>query len=135
MEKIHLKPVCRLKSKITYLKEVDEGISIGYSRSYITKRKTKIATIPIGYADGLIRGLSNKGEVVINKQRVPIIGKICMDGFMADVTDLENVSVGDDVYIWDNEIITLEEVANLADTINYEIMCCVSDRVPRVFIK
>lgn len=135
MEKIDLKPVCRLKSKVTYLKEVDEGISIGYSRSYITKRKAKIATIPIGYADGLRRGLSNKGEVVINNQRAPIIGKICMDGFMADVTDLENVSVGDNVYIWDNEIITLEEVASLADTINYEIMCCVSDRVPRVFIK
>ena len=134
-EKIHLKPVCKLKSKITFLKEVDSGTSIGYSRSYITTRKTKVATIPIGYADGLSRGLSNKGEVVINKQKAPIIGKICMDGFMADVTDLENVSIGDDVYIWDNEIIKLEELASLCNTINYEIISTVSNRVPRIYIK
>lgn len=133
-EKINLIPTCRLKSKITYLKEVKEGTSIGYSREYITKRKTKVATIPIGYADGLSRNLSNIGEVVINTQKAPIIGKICMDGFMADVTDLENVSVGDDVYIWDNEIITLEEVATKANTINYEILSTISYRVPRVFI-
>lgn len=133
MEKINLKPVCKLKSKITLLKEVGENTSIGYSRSYITKRKTKVATIPIGYADGLRRCLSNKGDVVIKGKRVHIIGKVCMDGFMADVTDLENVSVGDDVYIWDNEIITLEEIAKLSDTINYEIMSTISDRVPRVF--
>jgi len=135
MEKIDLKPVCKLKSKITFLKEVEEGTSIGYSRSYITKKQTKVATIPIGYADGLRRALSNKGEVVINGKKVPIIGNICMDGFMADVTELENVSVGDDVYIWDNEIITLEEVSKQCQTINYEIMCTISNRVPRVFNK
>ena len=135
MEMIDLKPVCKLKSKITFLKEVEAGTSIGYSRSYITTRKTKVATIPIGYADGLRRSLSNKGEVLINGKRVPIIGKVCMDGFMADVTDLEEVSVGDEVYIWDNEIIMLEEVANLCDTINYEIMSTISNRVPRRFIK
>lgn len=132
---LDLKPVCKLKSKITLLKEVGEGTSISYSRSFITKRETKVATIPIGYADGLRRGLSNKGEVVINNKKVPIIGKVCMDGFMADVTDLENVSVGDDVYIWDNNIITLDEVAEKLDTINYEIMSTISDRVPRIFIK
>lgn len=135
MEKIDLKPVCKLKSKITFLKEVEEGTSIGYSRSYITNRKTKVATIPIGYADGLRRALSNKGEVVINKKRVPIIGNICMDGFMADVTELDNVSIGDDVYIWDNEIITLDEIADLCNTINYEIISTISNRVPRVFNK
>lgn len=134
MEKIDLKPVCKLKSKITFLKEVDENTSIGYSRSFITKRKTKVATIPIGYADGFRRGLSNKGKVVINGIKVPIIGNICMDGFMADVTDIEEVAVGDDVYIWDNDTITLEEVANLSDTINYEIMCTISNRVPRIFL-
>ena len=135
MKKIDLKPVCKLKSKITFLKEVDAGTSIGYSRSYITNKKTKVATIPIGYADGLRRALSNKGEVVINGKMVPIIGNICMDGLMADVTELENVALGDDVYIWDNEIITLEEVSKLCDTINYEIMCTISNRVPRVFNK
>lgn len=134
MEKIDLKPVCKLKSKITFLKEVPENTSISYSRKFITKRKTKVATIPIGYADGLRRCLSNKGEVLINCKRVPIIGNVCMDGFLADVTDLADVKVGDDVYIWDNENITLDEVADKCNTINYEIMSTISYRVPRVFI-
>lgn len=134
-EKLNLKPICKLKSKITFLKEVDANTSIGYSRSFITNRKTKVATIPIGYADGLKRILSNKGEVVINGKRVPIIGSVCMDSFMADVTDLEEVSAGDDVYIWDNENVTVEEIAKLCGTINYEIICTISNRVPRVFVK
>lgn len=134
LEKIDLKPICKLKSKITFLKEVETGTSIGYSRSYITNRKTKVATIPIGYADGFSRVLSNKGEVVINNKKVPIIGSICMDGFMADVTDLENVKIGDDVYIWDNELITVEDIAKEMGTINYEVLCTISNRVPRIFI-
>ena len=135
-DKIDLKPVCKLKSKVTFLKEVGSGISIGYSRSYKTTKETKVATIPIGYADGLDRMLSNKGYIVINGQKAPIIGKICMDSFMADVTDLKTeAKVGDDIYIWDNDLITLEEVANVCDTINYEIMSTISSRVPREFIK
>ncbi len=134
-KKIDLEPTCKLKSKITFLKTVKEGISIGYNRSFITTRETKVATIPIGYADGLRRALSNKGEVVINGKKTKIIGKVCMDAFMADVTDLDDVNVGDDVYIWDNENITLEEVAKECDTINYEILCTISNRVPRVFIE
>lgn len=134
-EKINLKQSSKLKSKITFLKEVEENTSIGYSRTYITKRKSKIATIPIGYADGLPRILSNQGYVVINGKKLPIIGNICMDSFMVDVTDLKEVNVGDDVYIWDNKIITLEEVALLANTINYEIICTISNRVPRVYLK
>lgn len=133
-EKINIKPVCKLKSRITFLKEVSEGASIGYSRTYITKRKTKVATIPIGYADGLKRSLSNKGHVFIKGHIVPIIGSVCMDGFMVDVTDIPDICVGDEVYIWDNENITLEEVAELAGTMNYEMMCTISSRVPRVFI-
>lgn len=131
-EKINLKPVCKLKSKITFLKEVGENTSIGYSRSYVTDRVTKVATIPIGYADGLRRILSNKGKVVINGVKVPIIGNICMDSFMADVTELSEVAIGDDVYIWDNDLITVEEVAKQCDTINYEIISTISNRVPRV---
>lgn len=134
-QKLNLKPVCKLKSKVTFLKEVEANTSIGYSRSYITDKKTKVATVPIGYADGLKRALSNKGEVVINGSKVPIIGSVCMDSFMIDVTNIENVSVGDDVYIWDNEIIKVEDVAELCGTINYEIICTISDRVPRRFIK
>jgi alanine racemase len=132
-KKINLKPVCKLKSKVTFLKTVKEGTSIGYNRSYITSKETKVATIPIGYADGLRRALSNKGEVLINGKKAPIIGKVCMDGFMADVSEIENVKIGDDVYIWDNEKIKLEDVAKMCDTINYEIMSTISNRVPRVF--
>lgn len=132
-EKISLKPVTKLKSKITLLKTVKEGTSISYARSFITKRESKIATIPIGYADGFRRGLSNNGYVVIRGQRVPIIGKVCMDSFMADVTNLEEVKVGDEVWIWDNEQITLDEIAHQINTINYEIISTISSRVPRKF--
>lgn len=131
---IKLEPVAVFKSKITFLKNVPEGTSIGYSRSFITKKDSKIATIPVGYADGLRRNLSNKGEVIINGIKVPIIGRVCMDSFMVDVTEIENVEVGDSVYIWDNKIITLEDVAKKCDTINYEILSTISNRVPRIFV-
>ena len=133
-EKINLKPVAKLKSKVTFLKEVDKNTSISYSRKFITDKKSKIATIPVGYADGIPRALSNKGYVVINNKKAPIIGSICMDSFMVDVTDIENVMVGTDVYLWDNDIITLESIANLVGTINYEILSTISYRVPREFI-
>ncbi len=132
-KKIDLKPITKLKSKITFLKTVKEGTSIGYNRNYITSRESKIATVPIGYADGLRRSLSNKGEVVINGKKAHIVGNICMDSLMVDVTEIENVEVGEDVYIWDNENITLEDVAKICGTINYEILSCISNRVPRVF--
>ncbi len=134
-KKINLKPITKLKSKITFLKVVDKGTSIGYGRSYITNKETKVATIPIGYADGFRRTFSNGWNVIINDKLVPIIGKICMDSFMADVTNLEDVKVGDEVIIWDNDKITLEDLANRCDTINYEILCTISSRVPRKFIK
>ena len=133
-EKIDLKPTCKLKSKISYIKEVEIGESISYGRRFITKRKSKIATVPIGYADGLRRVLSNVGKVVINGQKMSIVGSICMDSFMVDVTDLQEAKIGDEVYIWDNENITLEEVANKCDTINYEILSTILPRVPRKFI-
>ncbi len=133
-EKIDIKPIASLKSKITFLKEVEEGTSIGYSRSYITDRTTLVATVPIGYADGFRRTFSNGWNVMIRGQKVPIIGKICMDSFMVDVTDIKDVSLGDEVVIWDNENITLDELADRCDTINYEILCTIGARVPRVFI-
>lgn len=135
LQKIDLKPVAKLKSRVTFLKEVDEGTSIGYSRSYITTKHTKVATIPIGYADGFRRTFSNGWKVLINGKKVPIIGKICMDSFMADVTELKNVNVGDEVIIWDNENITLEQLASKCDTINYEILSTIGERVPRKFIR
>ena len=133
-EKIDLKPIAILKSKITFLKEVEKGTSISYGRRFITKRKSKIATVPIGYADGLKRILSNVGEVVINNKKAPIIGSICMDSFMVDVTDIEDVKYEDDVYIWDNNLITLEDIAKKCNTINYEILSTIGKRIPRKFI-
>ena len=133
-DKLDLKPIAKLKAKITFLKEVEEGTSIGYSRSYMTKRKSKIATVPLGYADGIRRTFSNGWEVLINGKKVPIIGKVCMDSFMVDVTDIEDVKLGDEVIIWDNKNITLDELAEKCDTINYEILCNISPRVPRKFI-
>lgn len=133
-DKINLKPVItKFASKITFLKNVPKGFSIGYERSYITQRETKVATIPIGYADGFRRCLSNNWEVCINEKRVPIIGSVCMDSFMVDVTDIE-AELGDEVIIFDNDNIKLEEFAKANNTINYEIISTISDRVPRKFI-
>lgn len=134
-EKISLKPIAELRAKVVFLKEVPEGTSIGYSRSYITTRKTKVANVPIGYADGFRRDFSNGWEVMIRGKKVPIIGKVCMDSFMVDVTDLEDVEVGDEVIIWDNKNITLEQLAEKCGTINYEILCTIGARVPRKYIK
>lgn len=133
--KISLKPCAKLKSRISFIKKVAPGTSISYGRKFITKRDTIIATVPLGYADGLRRSLSNRGYVVINGKKAPIVGSVCMDSFMVDVTDICNVKVGDDVYIWDNENITLEEVANLYDTITYEVISTISDRVVRKYVE
>lgn len=128
--KINLKPCMILKSKISFIKEVGEGTNISYGRTYITKQKAIIANVPIGYADGIKRKLSNIGHVVIKGKKVPIVGTICMDSFMVDVTGLD-VKIGDDVYIWDNKNITVEEIAKQCDTINYEILSTISNRVIR----
>lgn len=132
--KINLKPSIKLKSKISFLKTVPEGTSISYGRTFITKRETTIATIPLGYADGIRRVLSNKGKVVINGKIAPIIGTVCMDCFMVDVTDIGEVNVYDDVYIWDNENILVEDIAKIYNTINYEVISTISARVRREFV-
>ncbi len=132
--KIDLQPVAKLKSHILFLKEVPKGTSISYGRTFITPKKMTIATVGIGYADGIRRNLSNKGQVVVKDTLANMVGTVCMDSFMIDVTNIKNVKVGDYVYIWDNKNITLEEVAQECNTINYEILSTISNRVPRVFI-
>lgn len=131
---LDFRPVAKLKSHVLFIKEVPKGTSISYGRTFITPKKMTIATIGIGYADGIRRNLSNKGKVIIKDKIVPIVGTVCMDSFMIDVTDIKDVKVGDYVYIWDNENITLEEIAEECNTINYEILSTISNRVPRVFI-
>ena len=134
-DKIPIKPICTLQTKISFIKEIEAGEKVGYGQTYTAKDKIIVATIPIGYADGLRRELSNKGHVVINNIKVPIIGRICMDSCMIDVSSIENVKIGDDVYIWDNNIQTLEDIASDCNTINYEILSTISYRVPRIHLR
>lgn len=132
LNKIKLYPITKLKSKISFIKTIEKGTSISYGRTFVAEKEMKIATVGIGYADGIRRELSNKGEVVINGKKASIVGTICMDSFMVDITDI-NAKIGDDVFIWDNDIIKLEDVAKKCNTINYEILSTISDRIPRVF--
>ncbi len=135
---IALKPAMTLKTQVVHVKELPEGHYIGYGRKYYTHQKTKIATIPVGYADGYSRNLGNKGRVLIRGQYAPIVGNVCMDQFMVDVTHIKNVSVEDEVVLFgvqqDKEI-SVEEIAQLLGTINYEIVCMIGKRVPRTYIK
>lgn len=135
---LELRPALELKTHIVHIKEIEAGEGISYNHTFITKRKTKVATIPVGYADGYPRALSSKGRVLIRGQYAPIIGRICMDQFMVDVTEIENISVMDDVTLIGmdgNRQISVEEIANITGTINYEIVCDISKRVPRVYIR
>ena len=131
---VTLRPVEKLVSKINYIKVMPIGSGISYDKTFIAERETKIGVVPIGYADGYKRAFSNKAEVLINGKRSKVIGKVCMDMIMVDITDLENVNINDDVYLFDNEEITVEELAKIADTINYEIISTISFRVDRVYI-
>jgi alanine racemase len=132
-----LLPVLSLVTRIAYLKRVAAGISISYGRTFITKRDSLIATLPIGYADGFSRGLSNRGEVLIRGRRAPVVGRVCMDMCMADVTDIPGVSEGDDTVLigsQSRERITAEEIAAKIGTIPYEVLCGISGRVPRIYL-
>ena len=133
-KKINIKPISKLKAKITFIKYIEKGFSISYEKSFTSDRKMKIATIPIGYADGIMRKYGNNGYVIIRGKKAKILGNICMDSIMVDVSNIPEVTVGDYAYLWDNENITLEEFAKKCDTINYEILSTISDRVERRFI-
>lgn len=131
--KISLKPVARFVSKISFIKDVRQGDAISYGRSFVASRKMKVATVGCGYADGVCRLLSNRGYVSVRGKRCKILGKVCMDSFMIDISGI-NVCVGDDVFIFDNEIVSIDEISNICDTINYEVLSTIGERVPRVFI-
>lgn len=130
---IDIIPALKLKSHVVNVKTVPKGTPISYGRTYITDSERVIATIPVGYADGYPRALSNKGRVVINGKFAPITGRVCMDQFMVDVTDIPNVRIGDEVDLI-NDMVTADEIAKIEGTINYETVCKISDRVPRVYI-
>lgn len=136
---INLIPAQQFKTKIVFIKELPRGESISYGRIYITKRRMRVASLPVGYADGYNRLLSNQGEVLVRGQRVPIIGRVCMDQCMIDVTNLTQVEIGDEVVLWGRqgeEMITVEEIAQKIRTINYEIVHLPDKkRVAKLFIK
>lgn len=136
---VQLKPAAELKTKIVFLKEVSAGESIGYGGTYTTTKPTRIAILPVGYADGHSWLLSNKGEVLVRGERTPVIGRICMDLCMIDVTHIGGVQIGDEVVLWgkqDSEMISAEEVAQKIGSIVYEVICMVDkERVPKIFTK
>lgn len=135
-EHILLEPVMSIKGRISHIKEVEAGTAISYGGTYVTKRKTKVATIPVGYGDGYPRGLSNQAMVLLQGRRVPVIGRICMDQFMIDVTKMEHVEVGDIVTLLGKdgqEHITVEELCKASKLFHYEFVCNIGKRVPRVF--
>lgn len=129
-----IKPVMTLKSVVSMVKPLYIGETVSYGRTFKAKRDMKVATVTAGYADGYPRLLSNKGEVIINGKRAHIIGNICMDQFMIDVTDIDDVKPGDEVILFGQEI-TADEIAGKCSTIGYEIICGITPRVPRIIIK
>ncbi|HWT27674.1 MAG TPA: alanine racemase [Mobilitalea sp.] len=135
-KEIKLKPAMELKTHVIYVKEVEAGVGISYGSTFVTKKKSKIATIPVGYADGYSRNLSNKGKVIIHGQYAPIIGKVCMDQFMVDVSDIEDVKQGDTVTLLGRDkaaYISVEELAQWSHSFPYELVCTVGKRIPRVY--
>lgn len=135
--KISIKPALSLITHVAYVKELEAGHSISYGGTYTTKETRRIATIPVGYADGYARSLSNKGDVLIHGRRAPICGRVCMDQFMVDVTNIPDVTVGDEVILIGSageETITMEEVGAISGRFNYEFVCDLGKRIPRVYV-
>ena len=137
-EPVPLKPLMTLKSHIAYIKTLEPGVQISYGGTYTTQKETRVATIPVGYADGYARSLSNKGWVLIRGKKAPILGRVCMDQFMVDVTDIPEARELDEVILLgksQDQQITMEELGELSGRFNYEFACCISKRVPRIYFK
>ncbi|TCS82844.1 alanine racemase [Muricomes intestini] len=135
-ESVHLKPVLELVSHITFVKEVEAGTSVSYGGTFVAEKKMRVATIPVGYGDGYSRGLSNKADVLIHGKRARILGRVCMDQFMADVTDIPEAKYMDPVVLigFDGEEhISVEELSSICGRFPYEFLCCLGRRVPRVY--
>ena len=133
--RLNLIPAMTIKSTLTLVKEVEAGRGVSYGKEYITDKTTKIATVPIGYADGYLRKIAKKGKMLVNGTEVPIIGRICMDQCMIDVTNVHNIDKGDEVIVFGKDKITIDDLAEWLETINYEIACIVGKRIPRIYTK
>lgn len=137
-QRLTLRPAMELKAVVTHIHKVDKGTPVSYGGTFAAPRVMDIATLPIGYADGYPRSLSNRARVLVGNQFAPIVGRICMDQCMIDVTDVNTVAVGDEIILFgrrgDNEI-TVEELADSIGTISYEMLCVIGKRIPRVYLK
>lgn len=135
---LDLQPAMEIKSVVAHIKEIEEGATVSYGRTFTADKRLKIATVPIGYADGYIRNLANDAYMIVGGKKAKVVGRICMDQCMIDVTGIDNIKVGDVVTVvgrvGDTEIST-DDVASWTGTINYEVVCLVGKRVPRVYIK
>lgn len=136
-EILKLQPAMSWKSKISFVKPIEPGTSISYGGTFTAEKPMIVATVPVGYADGMKRDLSGKGRVLVHGQYAQILGRVCMDQFMIDVTDISNVKMGDTVTIFGKDgdkCIPVEEIAELSHSFNYEFVCGISNRVPRKYI-
>lgn len=135
---INLKPLLSLKSHITFIKNIPPNTAISYGGTFVAPKEMTIATVPVGYGDGYPRSLSNKGQVIVKGHRVPIVGRVCMDQFMIDITGISNISEGDEVTLigYDgDETITMEDLEKWSGMLNYELACIIGKRVPRIYTK
>ena len=136
-ESVPVRPAMTFKTQVIYLKDVPEGTPVSYGRTYITPRRTRIATLPVGYADGYNRLLSNQGEVLIRGRRYPVVGRVCMDQILVDVGMDGDVEVGDEVVLFGRQgeaEVSVASICQKLNTIPYEVTCWVSKRVPRVYV-
>lgn len=135
---VKLTPAMEIKSCITYIKEIEAGTAVSYGGTFVADHTMKVATIPVGYGDGYVRSLSGKGDVLIHGKRAAILGRICMDQFMVDVTDIPDVQEDDEVILLGSdgaECIMMEELAEKSGGFHYEMICDIGKRIPRVYLK
>ena len=136
-ERLYLEPAMEIMAYVSHVKELEAGIGISYNSTFVTEKKTKVATIPVGYGDGYPRALSSQGYVLLHGKRAKILGRVCMDQFMVDVTEIPDVKVGDCAVLVGKDgdaSITVEELSAMAYSFNYEFICDVGKRIPRVYI-
>ncbi|MDW7650747.1 MAG: alanine racemase [Bacillota bacterium] len=137
-DEICLRPAMSLKAQIIYVKDVPAGTSISYGSTYVAAEPSRIGTLPLGYGDGYRRGLSNRGQVLVRGQRVPVVGRVCMDQTLVNISGVEGAAAGDEVVLFgrqDHALLPVDEVARWLDTINYEVVTSISRRVPRIYLK
>ncbi len=135
-ELVELRPVMTFKSRVVQVKRVPAGVGVSYGHTFVTPRPSVIGVLAVGYADGYRRGLQHGGEVMIRGRRAPVVGAVCMDLTMVDLTDVPGAATGDEVILWGGAgeaMISVNDIARLAQTISYEMLCTVGKRVPRVY--